>query len=494
MTTFADHRLTPELAELKREIIGLAKDYGLSSFPIKFLLVTPKELNAIAAYTGFPSRIPHWTHGMEYEELQKKYTFGAAKIYELVVNTNPVYAYLLSTNTLVDQKLVMAHVCGHADFFLNNCWFGKTDRQMLNQMANNAARLRRIIQSKGEIEVEEFIDTCKSIENLIDPYLAHIKRKDTPYDDIEEAKPIPRLPAKEYMDKYINTEEFIQAQKKKIEDRKLQEKKFPDQTDRDILGFLVEHAPLEPWQRAILGMIREEAYYFAPQMMTKVMNEGWATFIHSKFMTEKLADATDIIDYCDRHAGVIAMGNGVNPYRLGWKLYQDIEDRWNRGAFGPEYENCTNAVEKEKWDKKLGLGKEKIFQVRKTHNDLTFLDTFLTAEFCVKNELYSYETNTAFDVIEIEEGFKKVKEQFLSMLVNAGQPIIQIADANYDNKGELLLEHVFDGKELDYSQAQDTLSNIYTIWSRPIHIQTREDGLAVFWSYDGEEHTKLPLV
>lgn len=497
MAGFADHSLTPELADLKKRVIGLAKDCGLSFYPIKFLLVTPKELNAIAAYGGFPSRIPHWTHGGQYEELQKKQVYGAGKIYELVINSNPVYAYLLSTNATVDQKLVMAHVCGHADFFKHNCWFSKTDRSMLNQMANNASRIKRIIQTVGELETEEFIDACKSIENLIDPYLDHIKRKRKKVDEEgfeSESRPVHRLPAKEYMDGFINTKEFLQNQKKKIEADRLQEKNFPDQPDRDILGFLVEHAPLEPWQRAVLGMIREESYYFAPQMMTKIMNEGWASYWHSKLMTEKLADETDIIDYCETHSGVIAMGKTINPYRLGIELYKDIEDRWNRGAFGPEYNDCNNAVEKEKWDKKLGLGKEKIFQVRKTHNDLTFLDTFLTPEFCVKNKLYSYKPNSSFDVVEIDESFKKIKDQFMSVLVNAGQPVIQVEDANYDNKGELLLGHVFDGKELDYAQAQDVLANIYKIWSRPVHIQTVEEEIPTFWSFDGEEHTKLPLV
>ena len=73
-------------------------------------------MNEIAAYDGFPTRYPHWRFGMAYEQLAKSYAYGLSKIYELVINTNPCYAYLLEGNELVDQKLVMAHVYGHCDF------------------------------------------------------------------------------------------------------------------------------------------------------------------------------------------------------------------------------------------------------------------------------------------------------------------------------------------------------------------------------------------
>ena len=100
---FPNRQLHPSLRKHARRIFEVAKDYGLTHHPVKFLQVSPKELNGIAAYTGFPRRMSHWTYGMEFENLHRKYTYGVAKIYELVINTNPVIAYLLSTNTLVEQ-------------------------------------------------------------------------------------------------------------------------------------------------------------------------------------------------------------------------------------------------------------------------------------------------------------------------------------------------------------------------------------------------------
>lgn len=467
------HSITPELDKLSKEIFAMTKEYGLDYFPIKFILVSPSELNGVAAYTGFPVRMPHWSFGMEYEDIHKRYQYGVSKIYELVINTNPVIAYLLNTNTLVDQKMVMVHVCGHADFFKNNRWFGTTNRQMIDQMANNASRVKRLSQKWGEQRVEDFIDVCFSLENLIDPYQGHIKRNfEHPEGEDGPNYSIPKLRAtNDYLDPYINTKDFIEQQKKRIEAERAARKKFPEQPDRDILGFLLEHAPLEQWQKDILAMVREEAYYFAPQRMTKIMNEGWATYIHSKFMTNHLACDSDIVDYCDSQSRAVATGNGLNPYRLGLALFRDIEDRWNKGKFGPEWDQCDDIVQKKEWDKKLGLGKEKIFQVRSTHNDLTFIDDFLTPEFCVEEGLFSYEnaSNSA-----ISNSFKKIKDKLLIMLANGGSPVIQIENANYENRGELFLVHEFAERELDMQKANDTLKNIYKMWTRPIHLKTIE--------------------
>lgn len=498
---FPDHNLDPELRKHAHEIFDIAQDYGLTSFPIKFQLVSPRELNAIAAYDGFTSRIPHWSYGMEFENIHKRYSYGQSKIYELVINTNPVLAWLLNTNTLMDQKLVMIHVCGHADFFFNNCWFENTDRYMLDQMANNASRVRRYMSRVGEARVENFIDICFSLNNLVDPYLAHIKRQRdrAEEEDFERAVPVPKLKANSYMDKYINTEEFIELQKKKMRAEREKRKRFPEEPTRDILGFLVEHAPLEKWQKNILGMVREEAYYFAPQMMTKIMNEGWATHIHSMMMTTKLATSGEIIDYCDSQSRAIQQGNSINPYRLGMQLFRNIEERWNKGQFGKEWEECRDLERKSNWDLKLGLGKEKIFQVRRTHNDLTFLDEFLTPEFCEEHQLYSWKPNEYNpDYQDVEREFSKVKDSFLKALSNGGQPVIEIDNANYENKGELKLTHVHDGRELDPKKANATLENLFKLWTRPIHIETIEvddsgRSTPILWTYNGEQHVKAVL-
>ena len=135
--------LPKELAEWQTIIIKKARDLGLDFPEIIFEMVEPDEVNEIASLGGFPQRYPHWRFGMEYDRLSKSYAYGLSKIYEMVINTDPCYAYLLTSNSVAEQKLVMAHVCGHADFFKNNLYFAHTNRKMIDEMANHAVRVRR---------------------------------------------------------------------------------------------------------------------------------------------------------------------------------------------------------------------------------------------------------------------------------------------------------------------------------------------------------------
>ena len=209
-----------------------------------------------------------------------------------------------------------------------------------------------------------------------------------------------------------------------------------------MLLFLIEHAPLERWERDVLEIIRDEAYYFAPQAMTKIMNEGWATYWHSKIMTEKALSASEIIDYADHASGVTASSPGqLNPYKLGVELYRHIEERWNKGQFGKEWDECDDMAARKSWDRRLGLGKKKIFEVRKLYNDITFIDEFFTEEFCRSNKFFSFGFNERSGNWEIESReFKKVKDKLLFRLTNFGQPFIYVEDGNFENRGELLAQ------------------------------------------------------
>ena len=229
----------------------------------------------------------------------------------------------------------------------------------------------------------------------------------------------------------------------------------------DVLAFLLQHAPLKPWQRNVLEIVRDEAYYFAPQMMTKIMNEGWATYWHTKIMTERALNDSELVDYADVTSGVTAAsGAQLNPYRLGVYLYEDIEARWDKGRFGKAWEECMDPSVRASWDHKLDLGREKIFEVRRFYNDITFLDEFFTEDFCRRHKFFNFGYNTKHDRWEIESRqFHEIKQRLLGMLTNAGNPRIEVLDGNYHNRGELLLLHRFEGTELKVDEAQATLEN-----------------------------------
>ncbi len=517
MSKFALNTALPRYLRAEQERIeGFARGYGLDFFPVIFEILTYDQMNEIAAYGGFPRRYPHWRFGMEYEQLSKSYEYGLSKIYEMVINNNPAYAYLLEGNSLVDQKLVMAHVFAHVDFFKNNFCFRSTDldlrgplvdpvrprgaaydpdRRWIDQMANHGARVSRHIERHGINKVEAFIDQCFSLENLIDPW-APFSGKPAVRDEDEEDKPVevPKLRAKDYMDSFINPEEYLEAQKKKLEQQKPADKKVPERPERDVLRFLLDHAPLERWERDVLEIIRAEAYYFVPQKQTKIMNEGWASYWHSRMMTEKVLDASEIIDYAENNAGVMATGPGrLNPYKLGVELYRYVEDRWNKGRFGRDWEECDDLDDKRNWDMRLGLGREKLFQVRALYNDVTFIDEFLTPDFVFEQKMYTFGFSTRNDRYEIESReFKEVKEKLLFQLTNFGDPYIRVIDSNYGNRGELLLEHLHAGMDLRGDYAKETLAALVRVWKRPALVATKVENKAVLLRFDGKEHTMVP--
>lgn len=488
--------IPPELATLQERIETYAREYGLDFPEIRYEMLDYQTLNLVAAYDGFPTRYPHWRFGMEYERLSKSYAYGLHRIYEMVINTDPCYAYLLQSNLLVDQKLVMAHVCGHADFFKNNLWFAHTDRKMLDEVGNHATRIRRYVSRYGLDEVESFLDACLSIDNLIDIHAAGIRRRPIITDDDETPRVASRIKAKSYMDSYINPPEFLAEQQRKLDEERERRRNFPEEPERDVLLFLLENAPLENWQRDVLGIVREESYYFAPQRQTKIMNEGWASYWHTTIMTQKMLEPNELIDYAEHHSGTVAVHNGrLNPYRMGLELLRDIEDRWNRGAFGPEYEEVRDRQTRENWDKKLGLGRQKLFEVRRIYNDVGFIDTFLTEEFARKHKLFTFAYNEDSQNYEIaSREFQEIKRRLLFQLTNFGQPIIDVVDANYDNRGELYLMHRHEGIDLDIPYAEATLKNVYTIWGRPVHIETViNDKGRVLFSHgpDGSKHQRI---
>jgi stage V sporulation protein R len=438
--------LSKELSGYQQEIEKLAKDYGLDFFETVFEMVDYSQMNQIAAYGGFPIRYPHWRFGMEYEGLSKGYEYGLSKIYELVINNDPCYAYLLEGNSTTDQKLVMAHVYGHCDFFKNNKWFENTDRKMMNTMGNHASRVRRHIDKYGIQAVENFIDTCLSLENLIDRYRPYVKNPDQKV-----------IPGEAYAEK-------------------------------DVLNFLIQHAEIEDWKKDIIQIIRSESYYFSPQGMTKIMNEGWASYWHAKMMTQDICGDHEIVQFADVHSGTMAMSpNGFNPYKIGIELFRNIEERWNKGQFGREWATCDDIQAKARWDLKLNQGKEKIFQVRRDYNDVGFIDEFLSEEFCVEHKLFVYKFNKKTNKFEVDtRDFKAIKSKLLFQLANFGQPIISAVDHNMNHKGELLLSHLFEGVEMQPDYMKETMERVFGVWQKPVHMATVLDKEAKVVTYDGE--------
>lgn len=482
--------LPPELEKERKKILEIVKRLGLDCFETIFEIVPYNQISEIAAKGGFPIRYPHWKFGMEYEKLSKSYEFGLSKIYEMVINTDPCYAYLMQENAFLDQKLVMAHVYGHCDFFKNNIWFSKTDRKMLDTMANHSTRIQRYIDRHGYERVEKFIDQCLSLENLIDRHSVYNQTNNKPKSSNNKSNPNFSFNVdRQYMDKYINPPEYLEKKKQEFLDNQ-KNTKFPETPEKDVLQFLMHNAPLEDWEQDIVSIIRSEAYYFSPQGLTKTLNEGWASYWHSEILTShNVLTDNEIIEYADKNAGVLAMAAGsYNPYKIGIELLRSIETRWNKGQFGREWENCDDIKEKNNWNKRTNLGREKIFEVRKLYNDVSLISEFFTEDFCVKNKMFVYKFDQESKKFVVDTtNFKAIKNQLLFHMTNFGQPIISVENANHDNKGELLLSHLHEGMDLQPNFMEATMRSLFEIWKRPVLIHTVMDEVETTFRFDGNE-------
>jgi len=481
--------MTPDqvyLAKLEsaiEEIWGIARRFGLDPYPVHFELVPATIMYEFGAY-GLPGRFSHWSRGKAYYRMKTEYDYGLSKIYELVVNTNPSYAFLMEQNDLLQNQVVVAHVLGHTDFFKNNIYFRSTPPNMIDKVSVNADRVRKYEYDHGIDKVERFLDAVLAIEEHIDPSVYLRQRGGGQRDDEAQTDGGARKRATDYDDLWaldMSSAEAEAAEAEAEQRAEARRRRFPAEPQKDILKFLAEHAPnLESWQRDLLLIVREEMLYFVPQMRTKTINEGWASLWHSRIIREMDLDDNEFTQFAQMHAGVLATSRmRINPYHLGYHLLEDIERRW---------ENPTE--EEIRQGHQPGQGHAKLFEVRETESDVSLLRNYLTKDLVEKLDLYLYKKEGDEWVI-VEKNWEKVRDGIVANMTNFGYPYITIWDADYNGNTELLLHHHFEGQELDITYAEKTLEHIYQIWSRPVHLETIRDDKSIRLSYNGEKHIRL---
>lgn len=176
---------TKGLQRAIEEITDIAKGFGLDFYPMRYEICPAEIIYTFGAY-GMPTRFSHWSFGKQFHKMKLHYDLGLSKIYELVINSNPCYAFLLDSNSLIQNKLIVAHVLAHCDFFKNNCRFQNTNRDMVESMAATAERIKHYERIHGIKEVESFLDAILAIQEHIDPSLVRPKLLWSVDDDEEE--------------------------------------------------------------------------------------------------------------------------------------------------------------------------------------------------------------------------------------------------------------------------------------------------------------------
>ncbi|MDB2275114.1 SpoVR family protein [Halorubrum ezzemoulense] len=608
-----------EPAEEARE---LAERLGLEPYPVRYWVVDHDQMNELIAYGGFQRRYPHWRWGMNYERQRKKDRHGLGKAFEIVNNDDPAHAFLQESNAAADQKAVITHVEAHADFFANNEWFGLyADRG--EGGPNAAARLERnadriaAIAKRADVdrdEVERLIDAVSALEDTIDQHspvdAARSVEEPGIADDVSgdgddaldaiEAR-IDDLDLSEEVRRDVFDDEWLEARGEGVE---------PEEPRPDVLAFLRDHGKRydpdsgkavdrEPWETTVVDAIREEAYYFAGQKQTKVMNEGWATYWESLMMGgEGFAGEDEFLTYADHMSRVLG-SPGLNPYKLGFELWTHVELRAARrevidkllrvdgvtpenfhsridldevatllephpavagagpatldeladlaadgdprvdteavdralsarredgdGASAdgeeidverypwklltreglaerhyvlsrPEHRGALRNVSRETLEEQArylfdvdryatvaeaiadvdrAAGWERMFEVRESHNDVTFIDAFLTDEFVREGNYFTYEYSRAAEEHRVASvDADDVRKKLLLRFTNFGKPTIVVLDGNFRNRGELLIGHRYNGVALDEERAKATLKRVFELWGRPVNLAT----------------------
>jgi len=479
------------LSEFDEKIQEIAQEFGLDFFPQEFDVIPAQKMLEILAY-HFPVNFSHWSFGRDYEREKTQYEYGFGLPYEVALNSNPCRAYLINTNPIPVQVMVMAHVYAHNDFMKNNLHFKPTRRDILPSASEAAIRFQKYEKRFGPEEVERLLDSGLSIELNINPdFFIHEESEEEQRERLSTPSPVvvasgpyddliaPKKPDRPSLDYY--------------------NKKTPLEPERDVLLYIINHSPkpLREWQRDILSVLRDQSRYLMPQRRTKIMNEGWATLWHLRIMDrlfkERLLNEEEHGNYNLYNARVLATNpRTLNPYLAGLRIFADIEERWNRGRFGREWEECQDPKKRETWDLGTGQGREKIFEVRRSYGDRFFIEQFLTEKLVHDLNLYLYEGKQEQGEIRYvisERDWKQIKSLLVSHLSTFGTPLVMVEDGDYKGKRELYLKHSYDGVELDQEYREKTMEHIFYLWDRPIHLESMANEKKVVYTYDGTKHT-----
>ena len=397
-----------ELANWNEKIEIKAKEFGLDYYFQEFEIISFEDMLSYEAYMGMPSHYPHWSFGKAYEKLKTLYTYNLTGLpYEMVINSDPCLAYLMKDNSLLIQILTMAHVYAHNDFFKNNRLFKKYTRANLSieMFKNHGNRIRGYIQdpSIGYAKVEKILDAAHAI-----------KLQCGFFDD----------------DDYIS--------------------------DENILLFIIKNGNLDEWQKDIMMIVAEQSRYFAPQIETKIINEGWASWWHYKIL-QSLDLPLDLqIEFLKTHNTVIAPSSGrINPYYVGFKIWEML-------------------------DKKYEYDPKELFTIRERERDASFIRNYLTFNLCRELNLFEFKEEDRYYVIsEVsnEDGWKSIRNQ-LALIVGYGSvPNIIVEDMDRSNH-TLILKHVYDDRELYLNYAAETLKYIQDLWGGKVILKTTFNNIA----------------
>lgn len=459
-------------------------EYGLDIYPNQIEIINSEQMLDAYASIGMPIFYNHWSFGQQFIQQQYLYKKGHQGLaYEIVINSNPCISYLMEENTMLMQILVMAHACfGHNAFFKGNYLYRQwTDPEsIIDYLVFAKKYIAECEERYGYDAVEEVLDDCHALQMYgVDKYRRPAK-----------------LSVREEQERERERQEYLQSQVREIwstiptlkkeepTDEKVRER-FPESPQENILYFIEKNAPnLEPWKREIVRIVRKIAQYFYPQGQTKVMNEGFATFWHYTLVND-LRDRGYIDDgfmkeFLISHTNVITQlpfdhpyYHGINPYALGFAMYQDIK----RISLEPTKED-------EKLFEFAGNGDwvGNIKYAMQNFKDESFILQYLSPKVIRDLQLFAIadrEADPKLEVIGISDdrSYKTVKRA-LSNQYNIGYhiPDIQVYDVDRWGDRSITLRHYMVGRRpLDPTETTHVLKHLARLWGYDAHLESVDE-------------------
>jgi stage V sporulation protein R len=444
------------------------EEFGLDCFPQEFELCDHSQMLSYTAYSGMPSHYPHWSYGKSYEKLKTLYDYGVSGLpYEMVINSHPSLAYLMRDNSLCLHILTIAHVYGHNDFFKNNFTFRTTRPEFtIGTFKAHADRVRHYVDtpSIGLDKVESLLDAAHALSFQCRRNLSvrKLSEEDERQRLLALAEP-PRDPFQRIHRRQVSTEPDL--------------RRVPPSPEEDLLLFVRDHNPfLADWEKDLLTIVHEEAQYFIPQIETKIMNEGWASYFHKRILDSLELPQELHLEFLVRHNQVLRpTPGGINPYHLGLKMWEDIERRGDDLTPGEaeDLPACSS-------------GRDLIFRTREVDRDSSFIRRWLTGSLMRELDLFRYEPkgdDLVVSEVADDDGWRQVKETLLKNVGMASIPVIRVDDADYNHNRTLFLTHAHDGRDLQLEYAEKTLSYVQRLWGRDIVLETSVNGKRTLLSY-----------
>jgi stage V sporulation protein R len=461
------------------KIRAKVEEFGLTCYPQEFEVCDHFQMLGYMAYTGMPSHYPHWSYGKSYEKLKTMYDYGVSGLpYEMVINSSPSIAYLMRDNTLCLQVLTVAHVYGHNDFFRNNFTFKSTRAELtLNLFKIHADRVRSYMEdpSIGVEKVEAILDAAHAVAFQCRRNLA-IKKLSTE-EDRRRLLDVAR-PTTDPFQNVHKRQDYVQPDLQKT----------PPTPEEDLLLFIRDHNPyLNEWERDLITIAHEREQYFIPQMETKIMNEGWASFWHREIMKSLDLPQDLHLEFLVRHNQVVRpFPRSLNPYYLGLRIWDDIKRRHDEPT--PE--------EIEKYGKPTKTGMQAIFEVREVDRDASFIRRFLTEELMREMDMFEYEpreNEMVISKVSDKDGWREVKETLIKNVGMGTIPVIKIEDADHNHNRILYMKHYHDGRDLQLEYAERTLSYIHQLWRHEVILETAVNGKKALLAYSDKGFSTKPL-